>query len=141
MSVRRLCRAAAIGLALAITFISPSRADDYPVHPVRIVVPFAPGGGTDLITRTLADIIATDWKAAVVIENKPGGGTTIAAQTVATAPADGYTLLATSNSFLVSPLLMPMPHHSGAQGFSRPLCCTYIFGSASVSNPYAQRPR
>ncbi len=118
MSVRRLCRAAAIGLALAITFISPSRADDYPVHPVRIVVPFAPGGGTDLITRTLADIIATDWKAAVVIENKPGGGTTIAAQTVATAPADGYTLLATSNSFLVSPLLMPTKPYEWERDFT-----------------------
>ena len=103
MSLRHL----AFGLAALLTLASPARADDYPSRPVRIVVPFAAGGGTDLITRTLADIIASEWKATVVIENKPGGGTTIAAQTVATAPADGYTLLATSNSFLVSPLLMP----------------------------------
>jgi tripartite-type tricarboxylate transporter receptor subunit TctC len=92
--------------AVACIALTPSRAADYPSHPVRIVVPFAPGGGTDLITRTLTDIIATAWKATMVIENKPGGGTTIAAQAVAGAPADGYTLLATSNSFLVSPLLM-----------------------------------
>ncbi|WP_315831533.1 tripartite tricarboxylate transporter substrate binding protein [Bradyrhizobium prioriisuperbiae] len=97
----------ALSLAALLALAGPARADDYPSRPVRIVVPFAAGGGTDLITRTLADIIASEWKAAIVIENKPGGGTTIAAQAVATAPADGYTLLATSNSFLVSPLLMP----------------------------------
>lgn len=120
MSIRHLRRAVATGLVLtlALTTTSRSRADDYPSHPVRIVVPFAPGGGTDLITRTLADIIATDWKAAIVIENKPGGGTTIAAQTVATAPADGYTLLATSNSFLVSPLLMPTKPYEWERDFT-----------------------
>lgn len=93
-------------------------AADYPVRPVRIVVPFAPGGGTDLITRTLADIVASEWKATVAIENRPGGGTTIAAQTVATAPADGYTLLATSNSFLVSPMLMPVKPYQWDRDFT-----------------------
>ena len=82
-------------------------AADYPAHPVHIIVPFAPGGGTDLITRTLADIIAKEWNATIVIDNKPGGGTTIGAMAVATAPADGYTLLATSNSFLLTPMMLP----------------------------------
>ncbi len=75
-------------------------------------MPFAPGGGTDLITRTLADIIATEWKSTIVIENRPGGGTTIATLAALSAPADGYTLVAASNSFIVSPMIMPqMPYH------------------------------
>jgi tripartite-type tricarboxylate transporter receptor subunit TctC len=104
VSVRRLALAVAL---ISATVAAPAFADDYPTHPVRILVPFAPGGGTDLITRTLADIIATGWKAAIVIENKPGGGTTIASEAVAAAAPDGYTLLAASNSFLVSPMIMP----------------------------------
>jgi tripartite-type tricarboxylate transporter receptor subunit TctC len=105
LSRRSLIRLPALALAASVPTIV--RADDYPSRPVRIIVPFAPGGGTDLITRTLADIIATAWKATVVIENKPGGGTTIGSQAAATAAADGYTLLAASNSFLISPLLLP----------------------------------
>lgn len=105
MTSRKFMQGGFLGLAMAAAAL-PARADDYPSRPVRIVVPFAPGGGTDLITRTLAEIVGAEWKATFVIENKPGGGTTIAAQSVAQAPADGYSLLATSNSFLVSPMLM-----------------------------------
>jgi tripartite-type tricarboxylate transporter receptor subunit TctC len=82
-------------------------AENYPSRPVHILVPFAPGGGTDLITRALADIIATEWKSTVVIDNRPGAGTTIATVSALSAPADGYTLVAASNSFIVSPMLMP----------------------------------
>jgi tripartite-type tricarboxylate transporter receptor subunit TctC len=86
-----------------------SAADAYPTRPVRILVPFAPGGGTDLITRALADIIATEWKSTIVIENRPGGGTTIATTAALSADADGYTLVAASNSFLVTPMMMQEP--------------------------------
>src|SRR3954468_14736070 len=92
-------------------------AETYPVRPVRILVPFAPGGGTDLITRALADIVAGEWKSTVVIENRPGGGTTIATSAALSAAADGYTLLAASNSFLVSPLLMPQAPYQWERDF------------------------
>jgi tripartite-type tricarboxylate transporter receptor subunit TctC len=97
----------------------PSTAanDGYPTRPVRILVPFAPGGGTDLITRALADIIASDWKANIVIENRPGGGTTIATLAALSAPADGYTLVAASNSFIVSPMIMPQPPYQWDRDF------------------------
>lgn len=81
-------------------------AEGYPSRPVKILVPFAPGGGTDLISRALADIIASEWKSTIVIENRPGGGTTIASAAALGAAPDGYTLLAASNSFLVSPMIM-----------------------------------
>lgn len=95
--------------------IPPAAAEDYPGgRPIRVVVPFAAGGGTDAITRIVAEHVAKAWGAAVVIENKPGGGTMIGAQAVGTAPADGYSVLAISNSFLVSPLLAERaPYDSG----------------------------
>jgi tripartite-type tricarboxylate transporter receptor subunit TctC len=65
----------------------------YPDRIVKIVVPFAPGGGTDVIARTLAQEMAKDLGASVIIENKPGAGTIIGTQAVATSEPDGYTLL------------------------------------------------
>jgi tripartite-type tricarboxylate transporter receptor subunit TctC len=77
----------------------------YPERPVRIVVPFAPGGGTDVVARTLAQEMARDLGAAVVIENKPGAGTIIGTQAVATSIPDGYTLLMGTFSHAVNPSL------------------------------------
>jgi tripartite-type tricarboxylate transporter receptor subunit TctC len=65
----------------------------YPDRPIRIVVPFAPGGGTDVVARTLAQEMARDLGTGIVIENKPGAGTILGTQTVATSEPDGYTLL------------------------------------------------
>jgi tripartite-type tricarboxylate transporter receptor subunit TctC len=65
----------------------------YPERTVRIVVPFAPGGGTDVVARTLADAMARDLGVSVIIENKPGAGTIIGTQAVAASRPDGYTLL------------------------------------------------
>jgi len=93
-------------------------ADPYPARAVHILVPFAPGGGTDLITRALADIVAGAWKSTVVIENRPGGGTTIATLAALAAAADGYTLLAASNSFLVSPMIMPQAPYQWERDFT-----------------------
>ena len=65
----------------------------YPERAIRIVVPFAPGGGTDVVARTLAQEMAKDLGVSVIIENKPGAGTIIGTQAVAVSAADGYTLL------------------------------------------------
>jgi tripartite-type tricarboxylate transporter receptor subunit TctC len=82
-------------LPVLLLVISPSGAARalYPERPVRIVVPFAPGGGTDVVARTLAQEMAKDLGVSVVIENKPGAGTIIGTQAVAASAADGYTLL------------------------------------------------
>ncbi|CAN5353766.1 tripartite tricarboxylate transporter substrate binding protein [soil metagenome] len=110
-TIRQFAAACAIAW-LALAPGQSATAESYPVRPVRILVPFAPGGGTDLIARSLADIVASEWKTPIVIENRPGGGTTIATLSALNAPADGYTLLAASNSFLVSPMIMPAaPYH------------------------------
>jgi tripartite-type tricarboxylate transporter receptor subunit TctC len=77
----------------------------YPDRSVRIVVPFAPGGGTDVIARALAQEMAKDLGVAVIVENKPGAGTIIGTQWVATSEPDGYTLLMGTFANAVNPSL------------------------------------
>jgi tripartite-type tricarboxylate transporter receptor subunit TctC len=77
----------------------------YPEKTIRIVVPFAPGGGTDVIARTLAQEMAKNLGATIIIENKPGAGTLIGTQSVAGSEADGYTLLMATFANAVNPSL------------------------------------
>jgi len=77
----------------------------YPDRIVKIVVPFAPGGGTDVVARSLAQELAKDLGVSVIIENKPGAGTIIGTQAVATAEPDGYTLLMGTFANAVNPSL------------------------------------
>src|SRR5438874_1982993 len=79
----------------------------YPERIIKIVVPFAPGGGTDVIARALAQEMAKDLGASVIIENKPGAGTIIGTQAVAASEPDGYTLLMGTFANAVNPSLNP----------------------------------
>jgi tripartite-type tricarboxylate transporter receptor subunit TctC len=79
----------------------------YPDRIIKIVVPFAPGGGTDVVARTLANEMAKDLGVTVIIENKPGAGTIIGTQAVASSEGDGYTLLMGTFANAVNPSLYP----------------------------------
>src|SRR5882672_8767365 len=109
MLPERSAKTAPFLLALAVlslTAFSPDNAlAGYPDRIVRIVVPFAPGGGTDVIARTLAQEMARDLGATVIIENKPGAGTIIGTQAVAASEPDGYTLLMGTFANAVNPSL------------------------------------
>jgi tripartite-type tricarboxylate transporter receptor subunit TctC len=83
----------ALAALLFAVFSDGDAAALYPERPVRIVVQFAPGGGTDVIARTLAQEMASNLGVSVIVENKPGAGTIIGTQAVAVSAADGYTLL------------------------------------------------
>ena len=87
-------------------FAIPARADDrYPSRTVEVVVPFAAGGGTDLIARVLIERLSESMRQRFVIINRPGASTNIGTAAVANTPADGYTLLLTSISFTANPSL------------------------------------
>jgi hypothetical protein len=93
---------------LAATLIctgAAAHAQDYPNKPINIVVPFTPGGVTDVMTRQVAAKLQADLGQPVVVVNKPGAGTMIASAYVAKAPADGYTLLMAASSLGIAPSL------------------------------------
>src|SRR5437588_1796309 len=88
-------------LASAHAFAQNADTASYPNRPVRIVVPFPPGGPTDILTRVVAQRMSEVWGHPVVIENQPGANTAIAAARVAKMPADGYTLFAVMDVTMV----------------------------------------
>lgn len=90
----------AMGACLVFTNVALAQVN-YPVKPIRIIVPFAPGGGTDLVARSIAAKFTETWGQPVVVDNRAGGNGNIGTEIVAKAPADGYTLLFNTNATLV----------------------------------------
>ena len=80
-------------------------AQAYPTRPIRIVVPFAPGGGVDIVSRMVGQKLTAAWGQSVIIENRPGAAGIIGTELVARSPADGYTLLAMPSAFAINPSL------------------------------------
>jgi tripartite-type tricarboxylate transporter receptor subunit TctC len=89
------------GLALLLAAASPAWAE-YPERPIRMVVPFPPGGVTDVVARLMAEKLTADLGQQVIVDNKAGAGSVIGTDIVAKAPADGYTLLMTSGSIVTA---------------------------------------
>ena len=80
-------------LVLALTLATTVSAQGYPSKPIRFVVPYAPGGNTDILARLLGQKLSEAWGQQVIIDNRPGAAGTVGAELVARAPADGYTLI------------------------------------------------
>ncbi|MGI4802309.1 MAG: Bug family tripartite tricarboxylate transporter substrate binding protein [Janthinobacterium lividum] len=98
--------AVAAGAALAATAAVPSaHAADYPARPVRVIVPFAPAGPTDIMARILTNYLGAKLNGSVIVDNRPGAGGNIGTAFVARAEPDGYTLLIDSSAFVVNPSL------------------------------------
>ena len=115
--------AAAFALATAVS--RPALAQDWPARPVRIVVPYAPGGSTDTVARITADRLSRIWGQQVVIENKPGAGTNIAAAAVASSDPDGYTIFIGSSSLVTSRLLYRSLPYAPSDLAPVTLVCTF----------------
>jgi tripartite-type tricarboxylate transporter receptor subunit TctC len=104
VSLQRLASVAIC--ALGILSAGVAAADTYPDKPIRMLVPYPPGGITDVLTRSLAELMRKELGQPVIVENKPGANTAIAAQTLARAPADGYTvMMAAAATVVMNPLL------------------------------------
>ena len=90
--MKRLVVGLLSALCLAVTGLAAGAQDKFPSKPVKIVVGFPPGGGTDILARIVAQKLGETWGQSVVVENRPGASATIAASAVAQAAPDGYTL-------------------------------------------------
>src|SRR5215471_9979536 len=100
-SWRRLLAVTIVAFASALAPFAGARAE-YPEKPIRLVLPFPPGGVTDVVARLLAERLTADFGQQVVVDNKTGAGGVIATDIVAKAPADGYTLLLTTNNHTIN---------------------------------------
>jgi tripartite-type tricarboxylate transporter receptor subunit TctC len=96
---------AAIALIVFSALFTPAFAQDWPKQPIRIVVGFGAGGGTDIAARIVAEPLSKMLGQPVVVENRPGGGGNTAAEAVAKSPKDGYTALMMSNAHAVAPAI------------------------------------
>jgi tripartite-type tricarboxylate transporter receptor subunit TctC len=107
LSARGRCAAAALLAAsvAAANVHAQTPAPGYPARPVRVVIPFAPGGGVDLVGRLVAAALSDDLRQQFVADNRSGAGGTVGSDIVAKAPADGYTLLAVNSGYAYSPSL------------------------------------
>jgi tripartite-type tricarboxylate transporter receptor subunit TctC len=105
-NLKAIAASFAIPIAITLALVSLPAAAQYPAKPIRMVVPFPPGGATDIVARVVADKLTQALGQSVVVENRPGAGGTIGSDVVAKAPADGYTLLmATTSTHAVAPSL------------------------------------
>lgn len=98
-------RAAIAAFAVTCAVAATATAQNWPARPVRMIVPYAPGGGIDTVARTLAQKLTEQLGATFVVENRPGAAGVLGAELVAKAPPDGYTLLASSTEFAINPAL------------------------------------
>lgn len=108
---RILCVIIAAAWSMCLTETASAAAASYPVRPVRVIVPYAPGGGSDILARLLAIRISEEMRQQFVVDNRPGGNAMIGTQIVARAAPDGYTIGMIDTAFTINPgLFGKMPY-------------------------------
>ena len=103
----RWYRMIAAAVAMVAAGGAASAQSSFPSKPVRIFVPYAAGGGVDILARTLGDVVSRQWGQPVVVENRPGAGGVVASQALVTSPPDGYTLIVVASGHATNPFLYP----------------------------------
>jgi len=99
-----------VGVTLVSVSAESASAPEYPSRPIRLIVPFAPGGGTDIVARVIAQRVSESVRQPVVVDNRAGGGGTIGAEMAVRASTDGYTLIMGSGSYAAAAALYKLPY-------------------------------
>jgi tripartite-type tricarboxylate transporter receptor subunit TctC len=115
--VRKTRNALALAFITAASVCVGAQPETYPTKPVRLVVPFPPGGGVDATGRVVALKLTNAWRQQVVVDNRTGAATTIGNEIVARSARDGYTLLVTNNALAISAGLYPQLKYDTAKDF------------------------
>jgi tripartite-type tricarboxylate transporter receptor subunit TctC len=116
--MKLLCIAAA---ASAVSFATPAISQDaanYPSRPIRVIVPFAPGGGLDISTRLIAQKLTEKWGQNIVVDSRPGAATIVGTEIASKAAPDGYTLLMITTTFAINPGLYPKLPYDPVKDFT-----------------------
>jgi tripartite-type tricarboxylate transporter receptor subunit TctC len=138
--MKRIGKPALVGLAVIAcgVYAGATRAQPYPSRTVRIIVPFTPGGTTDVVARSVAAMLGRSLNQSVVVENRPGAGGSIGADLVAKAPPDGYTLLMGSSATLAfNPSLYPALPYDPVRDFA-PVGMVCDSALVLVTNPASE---
>ncbi|HYC49241.1 MAG TPA: tripartite tricarboxylate transporter substrate binding protein [Burkholderiales bacterium] len=129
----RALRATAVVLALA-GGAAGAHAQNYPTRPIRMLVPFAPGGGTDLVARAVAAKMSESLNTTVVVDNRPGANANIGNELAARAVPDGYTLIMTSSALTINPNLYKKLPYDPIKDFA-PISLATIVPYILAANP------
>src|SRR5258706_12122100 len=137
MSVRPMMLARQLATALALLTLGPAigyAQDSYPERPIRIVVPTAPGGPSDIGARLIAQELTKRWGRQVVVDTRPGAGSIIGSEIVARAPPDGYTLLLTPSTLAINPATYKTMPYDAVPDFA-PITQTHFVPSLILLHP------
>jgi tripartite-type tricarboxylate transporter receptor subunit TctC len=128
-------RAALAALALALACAATAHAEEFPSHPIHLIVPFTAGGATDFMARSLAQAMGKELKESVVVENRAGAGGSLGATYVAHAKPDGYTLLfSTMGVLTINPSLYANLGYDPRTSFA-PIALTHVTSNLVVVDP------
>ena len=127
--------AAALAAVAVLAFAATAQAQEpYPSRPIKLIVPFTPGTGMDILARTLGPGLAERWKVAVVVENRPGASGNIGTEAVARSPADGYTALVTASTLVMNLSLFKSIPYDPVKDFA-PVALLAVGSLALVTHP------
>jgi tripartite-type tricarboxylate transporter receptor subunit TctC len=111
--MNKLCSALTqlLTLGLLAALAAPAAAQPaYPNKTIRLITPFAPGGGTTLVARVISQKMTEDWGQQVIVDNRPGGNTIIGSEALVKSPPDGYTIMLHASTHATNPNLLPLPY-------------------------------
>ena len=113
-------------IAAVLLACGPAQADSWPAKPIKAVIPFGAGSGTDVVPRLVFDRLAAEFGQPIVVENRPGAGGTLGAGVIAKADPDGYSILGHSAALTIGPSIFPNLPYDVARDFSSALMIGYL---------------